>query len=376
MPEKISGVTGDLTDMETLFVAKEFFEKTIKSSNLECRSKHTFVDSSDRSNYIFNPTINGIEESDLVIMVGTNPRYEATMLNTRIRKSYLNNNLKIFSYGNVGDLTYPYKILPNDTFEITSLTEGKSEIGKKILSSKKPIIMIGQSFFELKFAKDLFYKLKNFLQSNGKIEKEWNPLGIISKDASTVGAYDLDINTSSIGKNNVLENIQNNSNEILFLFGQDNLNFKKKNEFIIYIGTHGDKGAEMSDLILPGAAYTEKEAHYTNLEGKLQKLYKASFPPGDAKEDWIIINELSELIKRKKLFKNKNELVNSMQNYLKLKKEKIINNINTNINDVENEKIIVSQIDYFYSNVIARASKTMSECRNNHIKHKKTGTDG
>ena len=162
----------------------------------------------------------------------------------------------------------------------------------------------------------------------------------------------------------------------MFLFGQDNLHFKKKNEFIIYIGTHGDKGAEMSDLILPGAAYTEKEAHYTNLEGKLQKLYKASFPPGDAKEDWIIINELSELIKRKKLFKNKNELVDSMQNYLKLKKEKIINNINTNINDVENEKIIVSQIDYFYSNVIARASKTMSECRNNHIKPKKTGTDG
>ena len=376
MPEKISGVTGDLTDMETLFVAKEFFEKTIKSSNLECRSKHTFVDSSDRSNYIFNPTINGIEESDLIILVGTNPRYEATMLNTRIRKSYLNNNLKIFSYGNVGDLTYPYTILPNDTSEITSLIDGKSEISKKILSSKKPIIMIGQSFFELKFAKDLFYKLKNFLKSNGKIEKEWNPLGIISNDASTVGAYDLDINSSSEGTNNVLENIQNNSNEILFLFGQDNLNFKKKNEFIIYIGTHGDKGAEMSDLILPGAAYTEKEAHYTNLEGKLQKLYKASFPPGDAKEDWKIINELSELIKRKKLFKNKNELIDSMQNYLKLKKEKIINNINTNINDVENEKIIVSQIDYFYSNVIARASKTMSECRNNHIKPKKTGTDG
>ncbi len=376
MPEKISGVTGDLTDMETLFVAKEFFEKTIKSSNLECRSKHTFVDSSDRSNYIFNPTINGIEESDLVIMIGTNPRYEATMLNTRIRKSYLNNNLKIFSYGNVGDLTYPYTILPNDTFEITSLTEGKSEISKKILSSKKPIIMIGQSFFELKFAKDLFYNLKNFLKSNGKIEKEWNPLGIISKDASTVGAYDLDINSSNKGINNVLENIQNNSNEILFLFGQDNLNFKKKNEFIIYIGTHGDKGAEMSDMILPGAAYTEKEAHYTNLEGKLQKLYKASFPPGDAKEDWKIINELSELIKRKKLFKNKNELIDSMQNYLKLKKEKVINNIATNINDVENEKIIVSEIDYFYSNVIARASKTMSECRNNHIKPKKTGTDG
>ena len=376
MPDKISGVTGDLTDMETLYIVKEFFEKTIKSSNLDCRSQHSFVDSSDRVNYIFNPTINGIEESDLIIMIGTNPRYEATMLNARIRKSYLNNNLQIFSYGNVGDLTYPYKVLPNDTSEIISLVDGKSEISKKILSSKKPIIMIGQSFFELKFAKDLFYKLKNFLKSNGKIEIDWNPLGIISKDASTVGAYDLDIISSSEGKNNVLENIQNNLNEILFLFGQDDLTFKKKNEFIIYIGTHGDKGAEMSDLILPGSAYTEKEAHYSNLEGKLQKTYKASFPPGQAKEDWTIINELSELINTKKLFKNKNELIDSMENYIKLKKEKIINNTRSNVNEIENEKIKVSEIDYFYSNVIARASKTMSECRTNLIKTKKTGTDG
>ena len=309
-------------------------------------------------------------------MIGTNPRYEATMLNARIRKAYLNKNLQIFSYGDVGDLTYPYKILPNNTFEIISLVDGKSEISKKILSSKKPIIMIGQSFFKLKFAKDLFNKIKNFLKSSENIENEWNSLGIISNDASTVGAYDLDINSSNEGKNIVLENIQNNSNEIIFLFGQDNLSLEKKNEFIIYIGTHGDNGAEMSDLILPGAAYTEKEAHYSNLEGKLQKVYKASFPPGDAKEDWIIINELSELIKGKKLFKNKNELVDSMENYIKLKKEKIIDNTHLKENKIENEKIKVHEIDYFYSNVIARASRTMSECRSNFVKPKKTGTDG
>ena len=133
------------------------------------------------------------------------------------------------------------------------------------------------------------------------------------KSSSTVGAYDLDLINSESNRNSTLENIQNNTYELLFLFGQDNLNFTKKNEFVVYIGTHGDKGAEISDLILPGAAYTEKETHYTNLEGKLQKTYKASFPPGDALEDWEIINKLSELIKRKKLFKDKNELVDSME---------------------------------------------------------------
>ena len=376
LPNKIAGITGDLTDMETMYIVKEFFEKTIKSPHLDCRSDHIYVDNSKRSNYIFNPTLNGIEQSDLVLIIGANPRFEATILNSRIRKSYLNNNLEIFSYGDVGDLTYPYNILPNDTSEIMALINGDSELSKKIISAKKPIVILGQSFFKMKSAQTLFNRLNNFLKSNGKINDDWNAIGVISNHSSTVGAYDLDIVDTKSNENSTLKKIQNNKYELLFLFGQDNLNFTKKNEFVVYIGTHGDKGAETSDLILPGAAYTEKESHYTNLEGKLQKTYKASFPPGDALDDWEIINKLSELIKRKKLFKDKNELVDSMINYLKLKKEKISNFLSDSKNEVAVEKISVSEIDYYYSNVIARASKTMSECRNNFLKLKKTGTDG
>ena len=376
LPNKIAGITGDLTDMETMYIVKEFFEKTIKSSHLDCRDDNVYVDNSNRSNYIFNPTLNGIEQSDLVLIIGANPRFEATILNSRIRKSYLNNNLEIFSYGDVGDLTYPYNVLPNDTSEIMALINGDSELSKKIISAKKPIVILGQSFFKIKSAQTLFNQLNNFLKSNGKINDYWNAIGVISNHSSTVGAYDLDIVDTKSNGNSTLEKIQNNTYELLFLFGQDNLNFKKKNEFVVYIGTHGDKGAETSDLILPGAAYTEKESHYTNLEGKLQKTYKASFPPGDALEDWEIINKLSELIKRKKLFKDKNELVDSMINYLKLKKEQISNFLPDSKNEVASEKISVSEIDYYYSNVIARASKTMSECRNNFLKLKKTGTDG
>ena len=146
---------------------------------------------------------------------------------------------------------------------------------------------------------------------------------------------------------------------------------------LLFILVHMEiKVQKFQILILPGAAYTEKEAHYTNLEGKLQKTYKASFPPGDALEDWEIINKLSELIKRKKLFKDKNELLDSMENYLKLKKEKAIKFLSNKKMKLQDEKIKVSEIDYYYSNVIARASKTMSECRNNFLKLKKTGTDG
>ena len=160
--------------------------------------------------------------------------------------------------------------------------------------------------------------------------------------------------------------------------GQDNLKFNKQNEFIIYQGSHGDKGAEIADLILPGAAYTEQNGYFTNLEGRLQKAYKASYPPGEAKEDWLIINQLSKFIYNKYLFNNKEELESSMLNYLNLYKEK---NFGESYSEQKNlnffsEKIFIKDNDYYYSNPIARASKTMFNCRNEKINFKDTGTEG
>ena len=373
-PEKIAGLTGDLTNMETMFIVKEFFQKTIKSQNLDSRSDNCYVNNNDRRNYIFNSSLNGIEESDLIILVGANPRYEATILNARVRKSFLNNKTEIYSFGDIGELTYPYKILDNKTDTIKDIFENKNDLSEKIKNSKKPIIIIGQSALRLKSGKFIFEEFKKFLISINKITKEWNSLNILSNNASTVASYDLNILNSKDGKNVILDKIENNNFDILFLFGQDNLNFKKKNEFIIYVGSHGDKGAEMADVILPGAAYTEQDGYYINLEGKIQKAYKASYPPGDAKEDWEIINELSELLKKKSIYNNKEELIDRMMNYLKLDQK--INNKDKIITEFFSEKIVIDHFDYYYSNVIARASKTMSECRNEKLKVKSTGTDG
>ena len=371
-PEKIACFTGDLTNMETMYVAKEFFDKTIKSKNLECRSDHIYVNNNIRSNYIFNSKINGIEESDLIILVGTNPRYEATILNARIRKSFLKNKTEIYSVGDVGDLTYPYKVLSSSTKIIKDICDNNHEISNKIINAKKPMVIIGQSALKLKSGN--CESLKNLLISKKKINDEWNSLNIISENASTVGGYDLDLLSSDNGKNRVLEEIEKNNFEVIFLIGQDNINFKKQNEFIIYIGSHGDKGAESADLILPGAAYTEQEGFYTNLEGKMQKAFQATYPPGEAKEDWSILNDLSELLKRKKIFKNKDELIDSLMNHLNLKKN-IKNSTNISVPDFIEEEINLDLKDYYYSNVIARASKTMSECRNIKIESKKTGTE-
>ena len=374
-PENIAGFTGDLTNMETLYIAKEFFDKTLKSKNIECRVDNEYVNTDTRSNYIFNSKINGIEESDLILLVGTNPRLEATILNSRIRKNYLKNKTEIFSIGSIGDQTYPYKILENSTQIIKDICENNHEVSKKISEAMKPLIIIGQSALKMKSGKYIYKKLKDFLEKEKKINESWNSFNILSKNASTVGSYDLDLTSSNDENNLVLKQLYENKFKIVFLFGQDDLVFEKKEEFVVYIGSHGDKGAEMADVILPGAAYTEQDGHFTNLEGKIQKAYRASYPPGDAKEDYEIINDLSKFIKRKKIFTNKNELIDSLMNYLKLKNEKPINITEQNI-DFFKEKINVDYIDYYYTNVIARASLTMSECKNKKAEIKKTGTEG
>ena len=370
---KIVGLTGDLINMETLFIVKEFFNKIIKSPYLDSRTENLYVNINDRKNYIFNSLLNGIEESDLIILLGTNPRYEATMLNARIRKSYLNNKTKIFSFGDVGNLTYPYEILDNSTNEIKKIIDNSSKLSDTINNSKKPMIVIGQSALKLKSSKYIFEELKKYLIKNNKITNEWNSLNIISNNASTVGSYDLEIIDANIGENRTLELIKNNDFDILILIGQDNLKINKKNKFVIYIGTHGDYGAEIADVVLPGAAYTEQDGYFTNLEGKIQKAYKASYPPGTSKEEWQIFNELSAFLKRKTIYKNKDELIDSMTNYLKVnKKNNFTENISTEFID---EKIDVDLIDYYYSNVISRASKTMTDCRNIKKNIKKNGTE-
>ena len=198
-------------------------------------------------------------------------------------------------------------------------------------------------------------------------------MNILSTKASTVGNFDLDIVNTSV---NLINDLKLNKFDLVYLLGQDNLKFKKKNEFVIYQGSHGDKGAEIADIILPGSAYTEQSGHYTNLEGKIQKAYKASYPPGDAKEDWQIINELVELINNRKLFNDKEELQSSMFNYLNIKKEKTGSEKNIISNDFKAEDINIKQKDYYFSNVIARSSKTMLDCHNSKIDIKRTGTEG
>ena len=167
----------------------------------------------------------------------------------------------------VGDLTYPYEFLNGSTDDIKEIVENKHDLSNVIKEAKKPIIVIGQSALSSHSGRYIFESIKSFLKKNNKINSKWNSLNIISENASTVGSFDLGIYNSNNGSNEILDNLKNHRYKLVFLLGQDNLKFKKENEFVIYQGSHGDKGAEMADIILPGAAYTEQDGYFTNLEG-------------------------------------------------------------------------------------------------------------
>tara|TARA_Y100001970_G_scaffold289372_1_gene419522 strand:+ start:4786 stop:6840 length:2055 start_codon:yes stop_codon:yes gene_type:complete len=367
--EFIGGHIGDLESMETTNSFKSFLD-SIGITNFDFREKPFYINPENKINYIFNSSISGIEDSDCIVLVGTNPRHEATMVNARIRKVFTSKKIPILSFGNPGDLTYEYKIAGNNTEDVKKFINKENPYSEIFLKSKKPLVIIGESVLELNSGKYIFEGIKKFLQENNFINDKWNALNILIQNASSVGAIDLGF--FNINKNNnfnFFKRLKENHFKLLYFVGSDNLDFTKKDEFIIYQGSHGDRTAQIADIILPSAAYTEQNGLFLNLEGRLQKSIKSSFPPGNAKEDWKIFNLLYKQLKNSDLFKNFNELRNNTLKKIKdhsdydLLPKTRINKANLNISDYQNENIIIKEIDYYFSNSIARSSKTMSDCR-------------
>ena len=300
-PNEIAGHIGDMINMENALSFKKFF-KTLKSENLEFREKNFYINSDEKMNYIFNSSIAGIEDADLILLVGTNPRHEASILNARIRKTFVQKKIPIFSIGNPGDLTYEYEIIGDSTEDIKKIVNKEHDFSQKLLSAKKPIIIIGESALELKSGGYIFEEFKKFLIKNNLINENWNGLNILVQNASTVGLLDLKILQDKKEKSSsFFDDLKNRKFKLLYLLGSDNLEFQKNDEFIIYQGSHGDRGAEIADLILPSATYTEQNGLYENLEGRIQEGKKASYPIGEALEDWKIFNRIIKKLRFKRL---------------------------------------------------------------------------
>ena len=380
-PNEIAGHIGDMINMENALSFKKFF-KSLKSENLEFREKNFYINADEKMNYIFNSSIAGVEDADLILLVGTNPRHEASILNARIRKTFVQKKIPIFSIGNPGDLTYEYEIIGDNTEDIKKIVNKEHNFSQKLLSAKKPIIIIGESALELKSGGYIFEEFKRFLIKNNLINENWNGLNILVQNASTVGLLDLKILQDKKEKSSsFFDDLKNRKFKLLYLLGSDNLEFQKNDEFIVYQGSHGDRGAEIADLILPSATYTEQNGLYENLEGRIQECKKASYPIGEALEDWKIFNQIIKKLGSKdykvKFDELRKEVLETSPNFSginKLPKKSVIktNKIETSF---FSEKIFVRELDYYYTNSISRSSKTMSECRQIRQKIKKDGTN-
>ncbi|KAH6587249.1 hypothetical protein BASA50_001382 [Batrachochytrium salamandrivorans] len=288
--DQITAIAGQFADAESLVALKDFVNQR-NSDNLQLEGPATDLAgiTDVRSNYVLNSSINGIESADALLLVGTNPRHEAPIINTRIRKAYLHNGLDIGLVGPESQLNYEFSNVAESISQLESALAGNSDFVKKFKSCKRPMIIVGSSILERADAAASLAKLSSLALSLGeKADPDWKIFNVLHRAASNVAALDIGYEATPR---------PTTASKFVYLLGADDVSTSRvpKDAFVVYHGHHGDSGAYLADVILPGAAYTEKSATYVNTEGRTQVTRAAVPPPAGTREDWTIIRALSEV---------------------------------------------------------------------------------
>ena len=359
------GLIGQLVDLETGYAFKKLFNKLYNSQLVDFRQKDILFDTSDEFNFTFNTSINKIDQCDFTLLIGCNPRLEATIVNYRIRKA-VNNGCNVFSIGDPGDQNYYYKILGNNISILDDFISNKILESKLLKEAKNPAIIVGESALASNISGYVISSVKNLLKKINKL----NGFNILHQFASNVGSLKLGLQSKDLNK------VYNS--ELLYLVNCDEVSINKNDDqFIIYQGSHGGENSTIADVVLPSSSYTEKNGSFVNLEGRVQKSYKSSYPPGFAKDDWEIFSIIADSNNIDLGFKNFNELRKKMiSEYPSLGEYDKLPELNyTNLTFNNKEKgdfnIVLNPIDYYQTNIIARSSKTMHNCKKIKIANKK-----
>ncbi len=304
--DKIGAIAGDLASVEEMYALSELL-KSLGSENLDCRQDGTALDPSlGRASYIFNPSIQGIEVADALLIVGANPRFEAAVMNSRIRKRWRRGKFPIGVIGEAADLRYSYDYLGAGPDTLADIVSGSHSFADVLKNAERPMIIIGQGALVREDGAEVLANAAKLAAAVGVVKDDWNGLAVLHTAASRVGGLDLGFVPGEKGVNAAA---MLSSMDVLFLLGADELDFSRKGaKFTVYIGSHGDNGAQSADVILPAAAYTEKSGTWVNTEGRVQMGNRAGFAPGDAREDWAIIRALSDVLGKKLPFDSLREL--------------------------------------------------------------------
>jgi NADH-quinone oxidoreductase subunit G len=293
--DRIGAIAGDLCDAEGMVALKDLFT-SLDSANLDCRQDGAKLDASRRDFYCFNTSIAGIEEADAILIVGANPRKEAPVLNARIRKTWLAREIPIGLIGTDADLTYAVTPLGSSPSLLADLHNGSHDFAKVLSNAKKPLIIVGQGALARPDGSAVLAAAWRLAAHVGALSPDWHGFNVLHTAASRVGALDLGFVPGPNGKS--VDAMLGGGVDLLWLFGADAIDPSRiaAATFVVYQGHHGDAGAQRADVILPGAAYTEKSGTYVNTEGRVQRGFMAVYPPGDAREDWTILRAFSAVI--------------------------------------------------------------------------------
>jgi len=353
---RIGAIAGDLAAVEEMFALKDLMGR-LGATSIDCRQDGAALDPAQgRASYLFNATVAGIEKADALLIVGANPRKEAPVLNARIRKRWRAGKFPIGVIGEKADLTYSYDYLGAGADTLADVAAGKHAFAATLKAAERPLILVAASVAlqAAKAAVDL-----------GAIKDGWNGFSVLHTAASRVGGLDIGFVPGASGLS-ATQMAKAGALDVLFLLGADEIEIAP-GAFVVYIGTHGDRGAHRADVILPGAAYTEKSGLYVNTEGRVQMAARAAFPPGDAREDWAIIRALSEPLGAKLPYDSLSGLRAALfKAHPHLARLDAIEPGNPadvgKLGAAEKAPFKTAITDFYLTNPIARASAIMAEC--------------
>jgi len=368
-PDKIGAIAGDLAAVEEMYALKTLMA-SLGSANIDCRQDGAALDPAfGRASYVFNPTIEGIENADALLIIGANPRYEASVLNARIRKRWRMGNFPVGIVGDVGDTRYDYERLGAGAETLKELATGRGKFMTAFKQAQRPMVIVGQGALTGEGGATVLALAARIASNVKAVRDDWNGFGVLHTAAARVGGLDLGFVPGEGGKD--VAGMMG-ALDVLFLLGADELDMSRIGKaFTVYIGTHGDAGAHRADVILPGAAYTEKSGTFVNTEGRVQMANRAGFAPGDAKEDWAILRALSDVLGKRLPFDSLPQLRAKL--YAEFPHFADIDGIlapdSAGLSrlakaggDAGSARFASAVKDFYLTNPIARASAVMAEC--------------
>jgi NADH-quinone oxidoreductase subunit G len=298
--DKVAALAGDLCDVEAMYALK-LLMADIGAPHLDCRQDGAALDPSAPASYRFNTTIAGIDEADACLLIGTDPRREAPLINARLRRAWLERGIKIGVVGPREDLTYDYDYLGAGPETLTDIIDGRHAFAEILKQAERPMLILGMGALARDDGAAVLGAARRIAEATGMVKDGWNGFNVLHTAAARVGGLDIGFAPGAGGRDTagILAGAEAGEIAVVYLLGADEVDMARLSKaFVVYQGHHGDAGAHAADVVLPGAAYTEKNAIYVNTEGRVQLAQRAAYPPGDAREDWAILRALSEVLGR------------------------------------------------------------------------------